>query len=92
LRISIIKNKENDYEIEHFRIYIGENQLFSLLRKLHCKKILYIDNPREVPMIRFQAGDLNQFKFIFQPSQFLEKYLETIEPEKEKLRKYLSDN
>ena len=73
----------NNYEILQRRIFIGFEKMFSLLLKMHVRKVVYIDAPQRVPFDpKFMDGE---YKFLFEPSQYLGKYLDTIKEEKKKL-------
>ena len=77
------KTEDNNYNIPRLRVYIGLDKMFSLLLRMHVRKVVYVDAPQRVPLDpKFLFGE---HTFLFEPSQYLEKYLDTIKEEKEKL-------
>lgn len=86
--------EENFYQIGNLNIYIGEEKMYSLLKKVRVKKILYLNTSKNrypSAKITIEDGFSSPIKFLFEPSLFLKKYLDTIEEEKGKFRSLYLD-
>ncbi|MCC8145347.1 MAG: hypothetical protein LIO93_02670 [Bacteroidales bacterium] len=77
------KGDADNYRLPTAKIYIGLDRMFSFLLKMRSKKVSYLyvpePTPEDSPLL------LGGYKLIFEPSQYLKTYLDTIQEEKEKL-------